>query len=63
MREPRGGRATARERPALSTQAQVKAAATQIIDAAVYHASLPAGADMSVELRTQIGQWLTCGAT
>lgn len=51
-----------RERPLLKTQAQVQAAANQIIDAAVYHAGMPAGADMSNELRTQLGQWLTCGA-
>ncbi len=51
-----------RERPTLSSQAQVKAVANQIIDAAVYPAGMPAGADMSVELRTQLGQWLSCGA-
>ena len=51
-----------RERPLLKTQAQVQAAANQIIDAAVYHSGMPEGAGMSNELRIQLGQWLTCGA-
>ena len=42
--------------------AQVQAAANQIIDAAVYHSGMPEGAGMSNELRIQLGQWLTCGA-
>lgn len=51
-----------RERPTLSTQAQVQAQRNSIIDEAVYHSSMPEDGSMTDELRIQLGQWLTCGA-
>lgn len=51
-----------RERPLLATQAQVQAAADEIISEAVFHSAMPEDGSMSDELRTQLGQWLSCGA-
>lgn len=51
-----------RERPHLATQAQVQAAAQDIIQEAVFHTAMPEDADMTNELRIQLGQWLSCGA-
>jgi mono/diheme cytochrome c family protein len=53
---------TTRERPRLTTQAEVQAASAQVIEAAVYHSGMPEDKDMSNEVRIQLGQWLTCGA-
>jgi uncharacterized membrane protein len=51
-----------RERPHLTTPAQVQAEAQDIIQEAVFHSAMPEGADMTRELRVQLGQWLSCGA-
>lgn len=53
---------TTRERPALDTQARVQANANRIIDVAVFRSAMPEGGSMTNEVRTQLGQWLTCGA-
>lgn len=51
-----------RERPVLSTQAQVKAATSQIISEAVFSSAMPEDKDMSLDERKKLGQWLRCGA-
>lgn len=51
-----------REEPRLSTQADVQANAGRILEAAVYSTSMPRGADLSLDERTLLGNWLTCGA-
>lgn len=50
------------ERPNLATQAQVQAAAGEVIDMAVYRSAMPEDSDLSNDVRIQLGQWLTCGA-
>lgn len=51
-----------KERPYLDTQVRVQQNATKVIDAAVYHSGMPADGSMTLDERTQLGQWLTCGA-
>ena len=51
-----------RERPHLTSQAEIQAAADEIITEAVFHSSMPEDASMTDELRIQLGQWLQCGA-
>lgn len=51
-----------KERPLLSTQAQVQAAKTRIIDEAVFSTAMPEGRSMSLDQRKQLGRWLSCGA-
>jgi hypothetical protein len=50
------------ERPALVTQAQVKANATKILQEAVYTTSMPEDTDMTTQERELLGEWLKCGA-
>ncbi|MEZ4401162.1 MAG: hypothetical protein R3B06_14145 [Kofleriaceae bacterium] len=51
-----------RESPKLDTQAKVMASANAIVNAAVFSSSMPQDHDMTIEQRTQLGQWLRCGA-
>ena len=51
-----------KESPRLSTQAQVQAAATRILDEAVYTTARPEGRGISVAERELLGEWLACGA-
>ena len=51
-----------RERPHLTSQAEILAAADEIIDQAVYHSTMPEDLSMSDDLRIKLGQWLCCGA-
>ncbi|HVV86892.1 MAG TPA: hypothetical protein VHE35_27830 [Kofleriaceae bacterium] len=51
-----------RERPRLSTQAEVQANANSIIDEAVFSSSMPQDSNMADDVRIQLGQWLRCGA-
>lgn len=53
---------TTRERPHLTTQADVQAHADEIIEEAVFHSSMPDDGSMTNEERIMLGQWLTCGA-
>lgn len=53
---------TTRERPFLDTQARVQMATESIIHEAVFSSSMPEDGSMTNELRTQLGQWLRCGA-
>lgn len=48
--------------PHLVTQAEVKAQAAQILDAAVYTDAMPAGGNMTLDERKLLGEWLACGA-
>jgi uncharacterized membrane protein len=48
--------------PRLMTQAEVKAQATSILDAAVYTDAMPAGGSMTLDERKLLGEWLPCGA-
>jgi len=48
--------------PKLSTQAQVQANNTRILDAAVYTNSMPENGDIAVSERQLLGEWLACGA-
>jgi uncharacterized membrane protein len=48
--------------PRLMTQAEVKAQATSILDAAVYTDAMPAGGSMTLDERKLLGEWLACGA-
>jgi uncharacterized membrane protein len=50
------------DRPTLSTQAEVKANAAKILDAAVYTNAMPKDADMPLADRQLLGEWLACGA-
>ena len=48
--------------PKLGTQAQIQAQTSRILDAAVYTDAMPRNADMTVEQRQLLGEWLACGA-
>jgi len=50
-----------KERPTLSTQAQVQQNLSKILDEAVYTTSMPEDSDMSNADRQQLGNWLACG--
>lgn len=50
-----------KERPTLSTQAEVQQNASKILDEAVYTTSMPDDADLSDADRQQLGNWLACG--
>lgn len=51
-----------KENPILTTQAQIKAQASRILDEAVYTTSMPEDADLGVDERALLGEWLACGA-
>jgi len=48
--------------PRLMTQGEIKAQASQILDAAVYTDAMPAGGSMTLDERKLLGEWLVCGA-
>jgi uncharacterized membrane protein len=48
--------------PQLETQAQVKTRAGQILDLAVYTSAMPLDAEMPLDERRMLGEWLVCGA-
>lgn len=55
------------ERPSLTTAAQVKSAASQIMATTASgpngtNTSMPPGDEPTTDERTQLGQWLACGA-
>lgn len=51
-----------KERPTLSTQAQVQAASSEILQEAVYTTAMPEDSDLALADRKLLGQWLKCGA-
>jgi uncharacterized membrane protein len=51
-----------KERPFLSTQAEVAANASKILDQAVYTNAMPQNADIDNAEREMLGEWLACGA-
>lgn len=51
-----------KENPVLSTQAQIQAQASRILDEAVYTTAMPEDADLDNEERARLGEWLACGA-
>ena len=51
-----------KERPTLSTQADVQANAARILDQAVYTTAMPQDADLATSERQLLGEWLACGA-
>ena len=53
---------TTKERPHLTTQADVQRYAASILDEAVYTDAMPEGRDMALATREQLGEWLACGA-
>jgi uncharacterized membrane protein len=53
---------TTRERPFLDTLAKVRTNATNMIEYAVYNSTMPNDGDITNLVRTQLGQWLMCGA-
>ncbi|MBX3158771.1 MAG: hypothetical protein KF773_22580 [Deltaproteobacteria bacterium] len=52
----------AKERPLLGSQAAVTANRAAIIREAVISTRMPEDADMAIEDRRQLGEWLACGA-
>ena len=50
------------QHPALSTQAEVQANSSDILQNAVYTNAMPENADMSLDDRQLLGEWLACGA-
>lgn len=50
-----------KERPTLSTQAQVEANSASILQQAVYTTAMPQDNDISLDERTMLGNWLACG--
>lgn len=48
--------------PRLTTQADLKVNASQILDVAVYTDAMPGGGNMSLDERKALGEWLVCGA-
>lgn len=50
-----------KERPTLSTQAQVQQNLSKIMSEAVYSTSMPEDADMALADRQMLGNWLACG--
>lgn len=51
-----------RERPTLSTQAQILANKSSILQEAVYTTAMPEDASMDLSERELLGEWLACGA-
>jgi uncharacterized membrane protein len=51
-----------KERPFLSTQAEVKANASKILQEAVYTDAMPQDSNMDNAEREMLGEWLACGA-
>lgn len=51
-----------KEKPTLSTQAQILANRDQILREAVYTTAMPEDADISIAERQMLGEWLACGA-
>lgn len=51
-----------KERPTLSTQAQIQAHASSILQEAVYTNAMPEDADLTTAERETLGEWLACGA-
>lgn len=51
-----------KERPTLTTQAEIQANATRILNEAVYTNAMPEDANMAIADRQTLGQWIACGA-
>jgi len=51
-----------KENPRLSTQSEVKANISKILDQAVYTDAMPQDSSMANADRIKLGQWLSCGA-
>jgi uncharacterized membrane protein len=51
-----------KQRPQLSSQAEVQANADRILSAAVYTNAMPQDADMALTDRQTLGEWIACGA-
>ena len=51
-----------KENPHLSTQGEVQANASKILDQAVYTDTMPQDSSMANADRVKLGQWLSCGA-
>lgn len=51
-----------KENPRLSTQTEVRANASRILDQAVYSDAMPQDSSMANADRIKLGQWLACGA-
>ena len=51
-----------RTRPLLTTQSQVQAEASTILELAVYTDAMPRNAGMPLPERELLGEWLVCGA-
>lgn len=48
--------------PLMTTQAQIQAQSSRILEQAVYTTAMPEDADLDVEERALLGEWLACGA-
>lgn len=53
---------TSNARPTFTTQTQIQANATRILDQAVYTDAMPQNGDMAIADRQALGQWIACGA-
>ncbi len=53
---------TSREKPALTSQTLVQTNSAKIIAEAVTSSAMPDGGSLTTAQRTQLGQWLACGA-
>jgi uncharacterized membrane protein len=53
---------TSQQRPTLTSQAQVQANASAIVNAAVMSTVMPQGTAVSTAERKLLGEWLACGA-
>ena len=51
-----------REKPVLTTQAQIRDHVPAILDQAVYTDAMPEKAGMPLAEREKLGEWLACGA-
>lgn len=51
-----------KDNPRLSTQNEIKANASKILDQAVYTDAMPQDSSMANADRIKLGQWLSCGA-
>jgi hypothetical protein len=51
-----------KDKPALTTLAQVQMESDVILNAAVYTDMMPKGTNMDIANRTLLGEWLACGA-
>lgn len=52
----------AKEKPTLATQAQIQAHADDILQEAVYTTAMPEDSAMTLSERSQLGEWIACGA-